>query len=198
MRLILCYAKLMNIRFILWLSGCFLITIFCGLVYISSQQIIRHSANYPLVEIASDISNASRVSQIELDNSLPKQKVDAIYSSGSPYVIIFDSKFNIIATNATAEGKQIEEKPPFGVFENVSDNLPYFFTWEPVSSFRYATVVREIKLDNKKGYVLVARSLGYVEQLGKQMFIYAVFAWILGIGVVSIAAILISKCSKKK
>lgn len=196
---------------ILWLLGCFLVTLFCGLVFTSAQQVLRLSANDPQIQIAQDVAN-SLSSGKKATDVVPKEKINASQSL-SPFVIIFDKSGKIVESNVAIQNGA--SAPPQGVFNfdedyttkdliNLRKDLERetegkinekTFTWQPASGVRLASVL--VKYEN--GFVLVGRSLREVEIRTQRLFDMVFAAWILGISAVTFIVLIfsISKRNKK-
>ena len=81
-----------------WLAGVVVITIFCGLVYGSIQQVLRLGANDPQIQMSQDIAAKISQNQSTLD-LIPQEKVD-ISKSLAPFIIVFDENGKPIASSA--------------------------------------------------------------------------------------------------
>lgn len=147
------------------------ITLFCGLVYFSAQQIYRQSANDPQIQISEDM--ADYLSQGKDVNAIvPKPEVD-IAKSLVWFVMFFNDKGEIISSNAKLDGQT--PVLPFGVLDHARKNGQNRVTWEPKEGVRIAAVVTSYN----GGTVLVGRSLRETENrvhyLGKKVML----AWLI-------------------
>ena len=147
------------------------ITLLCGLVFGSAQQIYRQSANDPQIQISEDmadyLSQGKDVSAI-----VPKQEVD-ISKSLVWFVIDYNDKGEVVASNAKLDG--LTPALPFGVLDHTRQNGQNRVTWEPKEGVRIAAVITKYN----GGAVLVGRSLRETEirthMLGKRVML----AWLV-------------------
>ena len=129
------------------------------------QQALRHSANDPQIQMAEDTASLLSTNQL-VQTVLPKNAVD-IGKSLAPYIIIYDTNGNVIASSATLHG-QTPRLPP-GVFTDARQK-ELRFTWQPEEEVRSAVVI----INYNNGFVLAGRSLREVENredhLTKEVF----------------------------
>lgn len=172
-----------------WIPLAIVITVVCGLVYLSVQQNIRQSANDPQIQMAEDAATSLNSGK-DLVEFIPASRID-ISKSLAPFIIIFDNATMILATNALLEAIP---NPPAGVFEFVKAHGSERLTWQPNPETRIAAVI--VKYNN--GFVLAGRNLREVENRVEVLGIKVAIAWIVTL-VTSLLAtlILISKNSKK-
>jgi len=167
-----------------WFAYAGIITLLCGIVYITVQQVYRSSANDPQLQLAEDAANALN------KGADPKSLVSAtsaieISQSLSPYLIIYNASGNIIAGSATLNGKPF--KIPQGVIDYIQKNGRDAATWRPAPGVRQAMV--GFSTANKAYITVAGRSLRNVEErislLGEQVL----FGWamsLLGMFVVAV------------
>lgn len=151
----------------------FLITLFCGLIFVSVQQSLRLSANDPQIQIASDVTTSLKAGADP--SQLSPSQLD-IKTSLSPFVIIYDNNGKTVASSGQLDKKT--PVPPREVFDRAKKYGENKFSWAPAKDVRHAAVV--VKYD--KGFVLVAKSLKETERRIAVIFKFSVIAWILGIG----------------
>jgi hypothetical protein len=159
-----------------WFAYAGIITLLCGIVYITVQQGYRSSANDPQLQMAEDAANAlnkgadpkslvSTTSAIEISQSL------------SPYLIIYDASGNIAAGSATLNGKAL--KIPQGVIDYIHKNGKDAATWQPEPGVRQAMV--GFSAANKAYITVAGRSLRNTEDriglLGEQVL----FGWAMSL-----------------
>ncbi len=176
-----------NVIFFIFTS--FLITLLSGLVYVSTQQVLRQGANDPQIQVAEDISTSLNGGKGP-ETLFPPSKTD-IRKSLSTFVIVYDGSGKPIATSGLLDKKT--PVPPKGVFDFVKENKTQRLTWEPSENIREATVI----VKYNKGFVLAARSLREIEKRENLVFKYSFYAWIIGVSV-SAFAFFIVLASKKK
>ncbi len=148
-----------RITFKTWIPLAATITLLCGLIYVSVQQVLRQSANDPQIQIAEDVSGA-------LSTGVPPAAIanpngTDLKKSIATFIIIYDSSKSSVLSSATLDGKT--PQLPKGVFDEVNKKGQRSFTWEPKKGTRVAAVVRKYS-GKASGYVLVARSLREVEK----------------------------------
>jgi hypothetical protein len=159
-----------------WLGYAAVITLACGIIYITEQQNFRLSANDPQVQMAHDGAMAidkaadpktlaGTTTAIELSQDL------------SPYVVVYDTLGKAVAGTATLNGKPL--KIPQGVINFIRKNGKDAASWQPEPGVRQAMVGFSTA---KKDYIVVAgRSLAPVEEriglLGEQV----VFGWLMSL-----------------
>lgn len=135
------------------------ITLICGLIYVSVQQVLRQSANDPQIQIAEDVSGA-------LSTGIPPAAIanpngTDLKKSLAVFIIIYNNSKTAVLSSATLDGKTPEL--PKGVFDEVNKKGQRSFTWEPKKGTRVAAVVQKYS-GKASGYVLVARSIREVEK----------------------------------
>jgi hypothetical protein len=136
-----------------------MITFFCLLAYIVGQQVYRHSANDPQIQMAEDI--AARLSKGEKASSqVPQEKVD-MEASLAPFVLIYDEHGSVIAGSGYLEDAL--PTPPAGVLKYADDGTENRISWQPTRSARNAAIIEHFNGRNGSGYVLVGRSLRETE-----------------------------------
>ena len=166
-----------------WLGYAAVITLVCILVYVTVQQSFRLSANDPQVEMAQDAALA--IDKGTDPHTLTAANAAIDISQGlSPFIMVYDPLGNVIAGNATLNGKPL--KIPQGVIDYIRKNGRDAASWQPAPGVRQAMV----GISTSKGnYIVVAgRSLGPTEErigrLGEQV----AFGWVMSlIGMLVIA-----------
>lgn len=138
------------------------LSLLCGLIYVTAQQVLRQSANDPQIQMAQDAAAAlaegkeepslqatgGTLAQIDLEHSL------------APFMITFDNNLKPITSTAELNGKT--PVPPAGVFEFARAHGENRFSWQPRRGVRAATVLVHYS-GQKSGFVLAGRSLREVE-----------------------------------
>ncbi|MDR3610211.1 MAG: hypothetical protein P4L27_06600 [Ignavibacteriaceae bacterium] len=164
-----------------WLLLSALTSVFFLVIYVTFQQALRLTANYPQVQIAEDyaylLSNAD-----PFDSTRFSEKIN-IERSLSSFVIIFNSNEYPVLTSGLLHGT-IPHLPK-GVLDNVKQDKELKLTWQPERGVRIASVIIAYNGKNT-GFVLAGRSLRETETtIGK-------IATILGIGwIISLISVLI-------
>lgn len=165
-----------------WIAGVFLVTLFCGLVYVSAQQALRTSANDPQVELAENTARAFTQGQQSVEALSVRNKTEMDLSL-STYLIVYDIKGKVLFSSVSLRGNT--PALPKGVLNDASKKNELRFTWQPEEGVRSATVVTRFS-GKQSGYVLVGRSLRETEKRVDNLFNLVLFFWIAGIAIVSL------------
>lgn len=142
--------------FIAFIPLAVLIILMSGVMYASVQNVLRTDANDPQIQMAQDAS-AALGSGANPQNVLPVSTVN-IAQSLAPYMIIYDTNGQVVASSAVLNG-QTPIVPP-GVLTSARTMDVNWLTWQPQPGVRSAIAV----VAYHGGYVLVGRSLRLVEQ----------------------------------
>ena len=187
--------RLTNV-FINWIAYAAIITLMCGIIYITVQQNFRMNANDPQYQMVEDAANTLS-NGADPKSLIPSTTNVEISKSLAPFFIIYDDAGNIAATNATLNGKPI--KIPAGVITYIQKNGSDAASWQPQPGVRQAMV--GLHTTTGKGYIVVAgRSLRKVEErialLGEQVL----FGWVCSLVVMFVIAFLLDvvRTSKTK
>jgi len=145
------------------------ITGLCGLVYLTVQQDIRIGSYEPQIQLSED--TAARITAGEDPKKvIPTGTVD-IAKSVAPYLVIYDDKGNVIASNAVLNSQT--PKIPQGVLDYAKTNGQDRISWQPAAGTRSAIVVTHFSNSKVSGSVLSGRSLREpekrIEMLGAQV-----------------------------
>lgn len=142
--------KLMSVWLILMLAGIFA----AGCAYVCTQQSLRSGADVPAVM-------AAKQAAMELENgetpqnALP-EKTD-IRTSLTPFVYIYDSNKNLVASSAAYGSETIVY--PISILSEIDKKGENRVTWQPRPGLRFATV--GIQYDG--GYIVGCYSLSESE-----------------------------------
>jgi hypothetical protein len=160
-----------------------LATATCGLAYAETQQALRSGANDPQFQLAEDGAarlDAGADGATVVDSS---RTID-LAASLAPFVIVFDTNGQVLASNATLDGGP--PAPPKGVLAAARPGTPNAVTWQPRDGVRIAAVV----VAWKGGTVLAGRSLRLVEQRETNAELIAGAAWLAMLAALAAASIL--------
>jgi len=138
-----------------WLPLAVATVCLCALVYLAVQQSLRQGANDPQIQMAEDAA-ASLKAGASVDSVVPSAQVE-IASSLAPFIMVFDSAGNVVASSATLHGKV--PSFPGGVLDYTRQHGEDRVTWQPEPGVRMATVT----IGTGNGFVLAGRSLREVE-----------------------------------
>ena len=154
-----------------WLPFAVTISAFCLLVYAAVQQAYRQSADDPQIQMANDAVTALSNGH-SADSLVPAAKV-SIADSLSPFLIIYDSSGNELASSAVLDG--VTPALPNGVLDSTKQLGENRISWQPRPGVRIATVI----VSYRNGYVLAGRNMREVEQREAQVSMFAGMTWIL-------------------
>jgi hypothetical protein len=129
------------------------------LIGVSTQQVLRRSADDPQIQIAEDIAAAIEAGAGP-QSVVPSKKVD-IGKSLAPIILVADANGTIVSSSATLQGST--PTLPKGTLEFAKQHGQNRFTWQPADGVRLATVAVYYG-GNNPGYVVVGRSLREVEK----------------------------------
>lgn len=172
-----------------WFAYAAAITLVCGIIYVTVQQSYRQTANDPQFQLAEDAANA--ISKGADPKKLIGPPTVDISQSLSPFLAVYGSNGNIIASNVTLDGGA--PKVPRGLLNNARNNGMVAVTWQPRAGVRQATVSIRAK-----DYVVVAgRSLRITEEridlLGEQV----AFGWLMSLIGMGAILLLVSAIKNK-
>ncbi len=143
-------------------------TLLCGLLYVTAQQLLRHSANDPQVQMAEDA--AAALARGETPEPLRNRGAAAgqidMARSLAPYLIDFDDALRPLASTVQLDGHI--PVPPAGVFASAKARGENRLTWQPRRGVRSAVVVVPYA-GLHPGYVLAGRSLRETERRVDQL-----------------------------
>ena len=160
-----------------WLPLAIVISLFCLLVYVSGQQILRQSANDPQIQMATDI--AANLTKGKSPKELKNIDIFDISESLAPFVIVFDDQYK--PTVSTASLGTRTPKLPNGVFAYTKQHIEVRVTWQPRDDTRIAAVVRYYSTEGKDGYVLVGRNIKEVEKRENLIMMLSLTTWLISI-----------------
>jgi hypothetical protein len=152
------------------------VTFICGLIYIVGQQIYRQSANDPQIQMAEDAAAALSGGQTP-GAIIGNSKVD-IAISLSPYLIIFDSAGQPIASSAKLDDKT--PTIPKGAFDYTKKHGQDRITWQPKAGIRQAVIIVHYEGQNS-GFVLAGRSMREIETREGQLLSISIICWLIAL-----------------
>lgn len=168
----------MNNRIIFWALTCFLVTLFCGLVYATTLSSIRQAGNDPQIQITQDILSSLKAGADP--SQLSANRVD-LKTAQSAFVVIYDKNKKAVASTGELDKKI--PVPPDAAFDGAKKFGENRFSWEPTKDLRFAAVL----VSYDKGFVLAARSLKETQNRISRIVRLVGIAWVLGIGATSLA-----------
>lgn len=173
-----------------WFAYAAMITLVCGVIYVTVQQSYRMSANDPQFQADGDAAIAIG------KGADPKTLTDKgptvdISQSLALWLIIYDAQGSVAATNATLDGTV--PRFPKAVLDHVRNSGIDALTWQPRSGIRQATV----SVHTNDYTVVAGRSLRLTEQrislLGRQVF----FGWAMSLLAMALVVLLLQMPEKR-
>src|SRR6185295_1226237 len=166
-------------NFITHFGTLMIVTVLCGLVYVTVQQAHRAGANDPQLQIALDMKNA-----IETDQSMEKwMHADSIEISASLSVFktLFDKNGEPLQSTGLLEGQL--PRLPKTVLDFTERKKENIVTWQPKRGIRLAMVIESVR-SPYVGFVAVGRSLEEVEKRESTLVTMVLVAWLVCAGVI--------------
>ena len=167
----------------LFLPAALVLTVACGVTYVSVQQVLRGGANDPQVQLAEDGAAAltagagpeSLVGAGSAVVGLAGAGVVDVATSLAPFVVVYDAAGAPLASNGRLDGTL--PVPPVGVLRAAAGSGRNAVTWQPRSGVRIATVT----VPWSGGTVLAGRSLRVVEEREDLALVLVAAAWAAGL-----------------
>jgi hypothetical protein len=153
-----------------------------GLVYLAVQQVYRHLANDPQVQMAEDTANAFAQGG-SLQTLLPAQNVD-IARSLAPFMMLFDKNGEVLAASGQLHGQALPI--PAGVLDAAKASGENRVTLQPEPGVRIAAVIVPA---GDAGFVLAGRSLRESENRTDQALTIVAAALVVTL-IASLAAVI--------
>ena len=153
------------------------VTILCGVIYVTVQQSHRAGANDPQLQLARDISNKLKSNQPV--NHLMMPDTVEISKSLAVFTVLYGNNGESIQSTGLLDGQL--PKIPRGVFEYTKKHGEDVLTWQPRRGVRMATVVESVQ-SNNIGFVAVGRSLSEVEKRVSGLITMVLLGWLAGTG----------------
>lgn len=161
-----------------------IVTVLCGLVYVTVQQSYRSGGNDPQLQLVKDISYRLEKG-LSIDNLLPTDSIE-ISNSLSPFVVLYDNNGNPIRSTATLDGQL--PRLPKGVFDFTRKKKEDVLSWQPRKGVRMAMVVESVQSSNIS-FVAVGRSLEEVERRESSLTMMIIIAWLVCIAVIVLSEV---------
>ena len=170
-----------KINFLAHGAAAAIITMLCGLIYVSVQQSHRSGANDPQLQIARDMRERLENNQ-SIDEFMRGDTIDLSKSLGI-FKVLYDINGKAVQSTGLLDGKL--PRLPGGVFEFAMKNKEDVLTWQPRKGIRMAIVV-ESAGSHDAGFVAVGRSLNEVEKRVAALTTMIFIGWLACLGVVFI------------
>lgn len=163
-----------------WLPLAFIISVVFAGIYITIQQIIRQSYNWPQISAVNELSYTLAHNQ-SIDQLMNRYTAPApIDRSDSVFAIVYDVSGKVVKS-----GAKLDDKTPDIVKDVLfnSDEAPsyHMVTWAPKPEVRIAAVVQKVNVGDTVRYVLAGRNLNQPEQMTEYLLLLCVFGWAVGI-----------------
>jgi len=166
-------------NFISHFAALMIITVLCGLIYVTVQQSHRTGANDPQLQIALDLKNA-----IETDRStvqwMPGDTIE-ISKSLSVFKTFYNRNGEPVQSTGFLDGQL--PRIPKTVLDFTERNRENVVTWQPQRGIRLAMVIESVK-SSSIGFVAVGRSLKEVEKRESTLVTMVLVAWLVCVGVI--------------
>jgi len=159
-----------------WFGYAAIITLACGIIYITVQQDFRLSANDPQIQMAQDAAIAIDKGgdpKVVAGTGMPLE----LSQNLSPYLVVYDPAGNVVAGSATLNGKAL--KIPQGVIDYIRKNGRDAASWQPEPGVRQAMV--GVSTAKKNYIVVVGRSLGPTEERIDRLGEQVAFGWVMSL-----------------
>jgi hypothetical protein len=156
-----------------WLPLVVVMTGVCGLIYLTTQQILRMNANDPQIQIAEDTAISLEIGE-KPATLITKNPLD-IATSLAPFLVVYNEQGIPQASSGLLHGDSPEM--PVGVFQYVKEHGEDRITWQPEPGLRMAVVVVGYG-GEQSGFVMVGRSLREVEKRIDQFGMIVLVAWL--------------------
>jgi len=167
------------LTFITHFAAFMIITVLCGLTYVTVQQTHRTSANDPQLQMALDLKNA-----IETNRPTVKwMTVDSIEISKSLSVFKTFYKPNGEPLQSTGFLDGQLPRIPKRVLDFTSKCGEDVVTWQPRHGVRMAMVIEAVS-SPEIAFVAVGRSLKEVEKRESTLVTMVLVAWLVCVGVI--------------
>lgn len=151
-------------------------SVLSGLIFFSSQQILRQSANDPQIQMAQEIAQVLQNGKSPQDITGSTQ-VD-LNKSLSTFEIIFDDSGKVVASQAVLDGRV--PTTPKGVFDYTRSWGTDKISWQPKPGIRIAAVLERFE-GSKPGFILVGRSLKETDSRILDLGSKVAVGWIISI-----------------
>jgi hypothetical protein len=170
----------LRLAILLFLPLAVVATGLAGLVYLVAQQEGRWLANEPQVQLAEDAAARLDAGGSPSDQ-IGRVPVD-IARSLAPFVVVYGTSGNILATDGTLDGGPPAVPPD--ILANARATGRDAVTWQPRAGVRIATVT----VPWSGGSVLAGRSLRLVEEHASALELIVAAAWLATLAALAIAA----------
>jgi hypothetical protein len=162
-----------------YFAAALLVTLVCGLIYVSVQQLHRSAANDPQLQLARDISerlkNNQSIEKLWEGDSFDISKSLAVFKT------LYNKNGEVIQSTGVLNGKP--PQLPKGVFDYSARNTEDVLTWQPQQGVRMAMVVEAVGSPHV-AFVAVGRSLKETEKRVGNLTGMLLIGWLLCLGII--------------
>lgn len=158
-----------------------IVTVLCGLIYVTVQQAHRANADDPQLQIASDIRDAIEDSR-PVTAVMSSDSID-IARSLSAFKILLNKNGDPVWSTGFLEGQR--PKLPQGVLDFTTKNQEDVLTWQPRRGVRIAMVVKSVNSADI-AFVAVGRSLKEVEIRESNLRTMVLMGWIVCVALIAL------------
>jgi hypothetical protein len=165
--------------FITHFAALMIVTVLCGLMYVTVQHMHRSAANDPQLQIALDLKNAIEANQSTL-KWMPGDSIE-ISESLSVFKTFYSTNGEPLQSTGFLDG----QLPciPKGVFDFTTKHREDVLTWQPRPGVRMAMVLEAVN-SPQIAFVAVGRSLKEVEKRESTLVTMVLVAWLVCMGVI--------------
>ena len=168
-----------KISFITHFAILMIVTVLCGLIYVTVQQSHRSGANDPQLQIALDLKNAIETNQ-SVGKWMPGDSME-ISNSLSVFETLYNKNGEPLQSTGFLQGQA--PRPPKGVFDFTMKHKEDVLTWQPRGGVRLAMVIESVNSPSI-GFVAVGRSLREVEKRESALVTMVGVAWLVCAGII--------------
>jgi hypothetical protein len=168
-----------EINFIAYFAIFMIVSVMCGLIYVTVQQSHRSGANDPQLQIALELKNAIEANR-STENWMPGDSIEI-----SKSLSVFKTFYDKNGTPTQSTGFLYGQLPriPRSVLDFTERNQENVLTWQPQRDIRMAMAIETVKSPTI-GFVAVGRSLKEVERRESTLVTMVVVAWLVCSGII--------------
>ena len=168
-----------NFNFLSHAAAALIVTILCGLIYVSVQQSHRSAANDPQLQIARDIRE--RLNNNRSIQGLWEGDTFEISKSLAVFKVLYNINGEPVQSTGMLNGKL--PQIPKGVFDFTRKHEEDVVTWQPQHGVRMAMVVESISSPGV-AFIAVGRSLEETEKRVGNLTTMLLVGWIACLGII--------------
>lgn len=166
-------------NFITHFAALMIVTVLCGLIYVTVQHSHRSAANDPQLQIALDLKNAIETDQ-PIGKWMPGDSIE-ISKSLSVFRTFYNKNGEPLQSTGFLDGRL--PMIPKRVFNFTAKCGEDVLTWQPRDGVRMAMVIEAVS-SPQIAFVAVGRSLEEVEKRESTLVTMVVVAWLVCGGII--------------